>query len=140
MRPAMIRHFMTFGDHTAHDLGMRIHFDIGSSFSEVSEASLEGWITRYRGLVESYQFANENYAIFESDMAEGNPASFERFDRLLGLGRSAARWRVVERPIKQVWDTGPPQKRVDVARLARLHVTSNMQNAPSPAAVTKPTL
>jgi hypothetical protein len=64
----------------------------------------------------------------------------ERFDRLLGLGRSAARWRVVERPIKQVWDTGPPQKRVDVARLARLHVTSNMQNAPSPAAVTKPTL
>ena len=54
---------------TAHDLGMAIHFDIGSSISEVSEASLDGWIPRYRELVSSYQFGNENYDAFETDHA-----------------------------------------------------------------------
>jgi hypothetical protein len=72
---------------TLHEMGVAIHFDIGSSFSEVSEASLEGWIGRYRGRVESYQFANENYSVFESDMQEGGAASFERFDRLLAHAR-----------------------------------------------------
>jgi hypothetical protein len=71
----------------AHDLDMAIHFDIGSSFSEVSETSLDGWMNRYRGIVESYQFANENYGLFESDRAEGSEASFARLDRLLRHAR-----------------------------------------------------
>jgi hypothetical protein len=69
------------------DVGMLVHFDIGSSFSEVSEASLDGWINRYKGLAESYQFANENYGVFESDMTEGKTDNFERFQRLLGHAR-----------------------------------------------------
>jgi hypothetical protein len=72
---------------TVHDLGMHIHFDIGSSFSEVSEASLDGWMKRYKGLVESYQFANENYGVFESDMQEGTTSNLERFQRLLNYAR-----------------------------------------------------
>ena len=69
--------------HTAHELGIKIHFDIGSSLSEVSEQSLVGWIPRYRGLVESYQFANENYGVFASDQAEGRTDAYERYLRLL---------------------------------------------------------
>ncbi len=75
---------------TVHDMGMAIHFDIGSSFSEVSEASLDGWMTRYGSMVESYQFANENYSVFESDMREGKSEGFERFQRLLGHARRLA--------------------------------------------------
>jgi hypothetical protein len=71
----------------ARDVGMRVHFDIGSSFSDVSEASLDGWIPRYRGLVESYQFANENYGVFESDMQGSRSDNFGRFQRLLGHAR-----------------------------------------------------
>ncbi|MGQ9683918.1 MAG: hypothetical protein ACUVX9_15405 [Anaerolineae bacterium] len=73
--------------HTANDLGMKVHFDIGSSFSEVSEASLDGWITRYRGLVESYQFGNENYSVFADEMASGETYSMDRFRRLLAHAR-----------------------------------------------------
>ena len=72
---------------TAHDLGILVHFDIGSSLSEVSETSLDGWMLRYKGLVESYQFANENYSSFASDTATGRPVTFERYARLLSHAR-----------------------------------------------------
>ncbi|NLE99474.1 MAG: hypothetical protein GX601_00700 [Anaerolineales bacterium] len=72
---------------TARALGLRVHFDIGSSLSEVSEISIDGWIGRYRGLVESYQFANENYASFATDMTEGRPVTFERYAGLLARAR-----------------------------------------------------
>jgi hypothetical protein len=72
---------------TARDLGLAIHFDIGSSFSEVSETSLDGWMGRYKGKVESWQFANENWSVFESDQAEGSTTNVDRLERLLKYAR-----------------------------------------------------
>jgi hypothetical protein len=88
--PITGKRYLEMLDHvvkTARDVGLLVHFDIASSFSEVSEESLDGWIPRYRGLVESYQFANENWSLFETDMQEGSSASFQRFEELLERAR-----------------------------------------------------
>jgi len=72
---------------TAHELGMKVHFDIGSALSEVSEESLVGWIPRYRGMVESYQFANENYGAFRTERIEGRTDTYDHYLRLIKRAR-----------------------------------------------------
>ncbi len=100
---------------TAREVGLLVHFDIASSFTEVSEESLDGWIGRYRGLVESYQFANENWSLFESDMREGSSASFERFEELLRHART------IDPHAKYTADIFAPQVEHIRARFPRLY-------------------
>lgn len=50
-----------------HDLGFKIHFDIGSSISELTAESIQGWVKRYKNFAESFQLGNENYGLFKKD-------------------------------------------------------------------------
>jgi hypothetical protein len=107
---------------TLSEMGMAIHFDIGSSFSEVSEASLDGWMRRYKGRVGSYQFANENYSVFESDMQEGSAANFERFARLLAYARQ------IDPHVKFTGDIFPEQLAYMRERYPRLYDSLEILN------------
>jgi len=62
--------------------GFNIHFDIGSNFDELTEESVTGWVGRYKGVVESYQFANENYGLFAADRSR-----LKRLQQFCALGK-----------------------------------------------------
>jgi len=66
----------------AKEKGFSIHFDIGSTFDELTENSVVGWVGRYKGVVESYQFANENYGAFAADRSR-----LKRLQRFCELGK-----------------------------------------------------
>ena len=77
---------LDFEVNLAKKKGFSIHFDIGSTFDEITEESVTGWVGRYKGVVESYQFANENYGLFAADRS-----------RLSRLQKFCARGKQIDR-------------------------------------------
>ena len=99
----------------AVEKGFSIHFDIGSAFDEITEESVVGWVSRYKDVVESYQFANENYFRFAADHSR-----LERLERFCALGKqidpqarfttdlTAEEVRIIQRDFPKLFDLLDP--------------------------------